>query len=102
MFISCFSLSLCPEAFRDQSTLGLVLLLQTLIAHYFSFIAVITSCNSNYLSNADKLSESRNFVLLTTVSLLPNTKQEFSIRPMSGISLFKKKIFFFWFLIYSF
>lgn len=97
MFISCFSLSLCPEAFRDQSTLGLVLLLQTLIAHYFSFIAVITSCNSNYLSNADKLSESRNFVLLTTVSLLPNTKQEFSIRPMNGISLFKKKFFFFGF-----
>lgn len=65
--------SLLPEAFRDSNKLGLVLP-QALIAPCLSSVVFITTIIVlNYLSN-----EGRTIVLLTTISLVSSTKQEFN------------------------
>lgn len=70
--------SLLPEAFHDSNKLGLVVL-QALIAPCLSSIVISTTVIvCNYLSNVCEFHEGRTIVLLTTVSLVSSTKQEFN------------------------
>lgn len=70
--------SLFPEAFHDSNKLGLVLP-HALRAPCLSSIFFVTTITVlNYLSNICKFHEGRTIVLLTTVSLVSSTKQEFN------------------------